>query len=179
MYTPVLECERNSFPDTQPPTWLVCALARPHRVPPLPFFCTSTRWYSNISHGTRHYSYPVPSIRHDWCVLKSPSARLPLTQWVALDMVMGGPSVAAVSVTGAVVGHLWWWVIYGEDGQGRPGLREFGRAPSWVRALVSDGAGPNLAGTGVHATPPQQQRRAPARTSGYNWGAAGQRLGSE
>jgi Derlin-2/3 len=94
-------------------------------------------------------------------------------------MIMGGPSAAAISVTGAVVGHLWWWLIYGEDGQGLPGLREFGLAPSWVRALVSDGPGPSLAGTGVHATPPRQQRQTTGRTTGYNWGGSGQRLGSD
>jgi len=96
-----------------------------------------------------------------------------------LDLIMGGPRAAAVSVTGAVVGHLWWWAIYGEDGRGLPGLRGFGRAPSWVHALVSDGAGPNVAGTGVHVVPPRQQRAPPARALGYNWGSSGQRLGSE
>ncbi|KAI9507852.1 DER1-domain-containing protein [Russula earlei] len=91
---------------------------------------------------------------------------------IGLDMIMGGPRAAAVSVTGAVVGHLWWWMIYGEDGRGLPGVLEFGRAPSWVRALVSEGAGPNVAGTGVHAIPPRQQRE-PGRASGYNWGGGG------
>ncbi|KAI0253019.1 DER1-domain-containing protein [Lactifluus subvellereus] len=98
---------------------------------------------------------------------------------IGIDMIMGGPGFAAMSVTGAIVGHLWWWAIYGEDGRGLPGLREFGRAPSWVRRLVSDGAGPNVAGTGVHAIPPREQRQAHARTTGYNWGGAGQRLGTE
>ena len=98
---------------------------------------------------------------------------------VGMDLIMGGPGAAAVSVTGAVVGHLWWWVVYGEDGRGLPGLRQFAGAPSWVRAFVGDGAGPGVAGTGVHVVPPRQQRGAPARTTGYNWGGAGNRLGSE
>jgi Derlin-2/3 len=97
---------------------------------------------------------------------------------VGMDLIMGGPAAAAVSVTGAVIGHLWWWVVYGEDGRGLPGLRQFGVAPSWVRTLVSDGAGPGVAGTGVHVVPPRQQRGTPARATGYNWGAAGNRLGS-
>jgi Derlin-2/3 len=96
-----------------------------------------------------------------------------------IDLIMGGPEAAAVSVTGAVVGHLWWWVIFGEDGRGLPGLREFGSAPSWVRALVREGAGPNLEGTGVHVTQPQQPRGPSSSTTGYNWGGTGQRLGSE
>ena len=92
---------------------------------------------------------------------------------------MGGPRAAAVSVTGAVIGHLWWWVVYGVDGRGLPGLRHFGSAPSWVRTFVSDGAGPSVSGTGVHVVPPRQQRGPPARAAGYNWGVAGHRLGSE
>jgi Derlin-2/3 len=90
---------------------------------------------------------------------------------------MGGPGAAAVSVTGAVIGHLWWLVIYGEGGRGLRSLRQFGGAPPWVRALVSDGAGPSVAG--VHVVPPRQQRGAPARAPGYNWGGGGNRLGSE
>jgi Derlin-2/3 len=100
-------------------------------------------------------------------------------KWAGIDLIMGGPSAAAVSVTGAVIGHLWWWTIFGEDGRGLPGLREFGRAPSWVRALVSEGAGPNLGGTGVHVTPPRQQRGPSSNRAGYNWGSGGQRLGTE
>lgn len=96
-----------------------------------------------------------------------------------MDAVTGGTGAAAVSVTGAVVGHLWWWLMYGEDGRGLPGVREFGRAPSLIRALVGDGAMPNVAGTGVQAFPPRQQRRPAARATGYNWGAGGQRLGSD
>jgi Derlin-2/3 len=108
---------------------------------------------------------------------RSLGSLLPLMQQVGMDLIMGGPGAAAVSVTGAVIGHLWWWVIYGEDGRGLPGLRQYGGAPPWVRALVSDGAGPS--GTGVHVFPPRQQRGAPARPAGYNWGGAGNRLGTE
>jgi len=83
-----------------------------------------------------------------------------------------------MSVSGAVVGHLWWWVIHGEDGRGLPGIREFGNAPSWVRALVGEGPGPTVAGTGVQHVPPRQQRGS-SRTTGYNWGGGGNRLGTE
>jgi len=98
---------------------------------------------------------------------------------IGMDAVTGGTRAAAVSVTGAVVGHLWWWLMYGEDGRGLPGVREFGRAPSLVHALVGDGAMPNVAGTGLQAFPPRQQRRPAARATGYDWGAGGQRLGSD
>lgn len=91
----------------------------------------------------------------------------------------GGPGAAATSVSGAVVGHLWWWVIHGEDGRGLPGIREFGRAPSWVRALVGEGGGPAVAGAGVHVIPPGEQRGSSSRRTGYNWGGGGQRLGTD
>ena len=77
-----------------------------------------------------------------------------------MDMIMGGPGVAAVSVMDAIVGNLWWWAIYGKDGRCFPGLRDFSRAPSWVRTLVSDGAGANVAGTGVHAIPSRWRNQA-------------------
>lgn len=96
-----------------------------------------------------------------------------------MDLIMGGPGAAARSVTGAVVGHLWWWIIYGADGRGIRSLRRFGSAPSWVHMLVSDGVGPSVTGTGVHVIPPRKQRGASARTTGYNWGGGGNRLGSE
>jgi len=112
-------------------------------------------------------------------IITLPMQYLPYAM-IGLDLIMSGPGAAAVSVTGAIVGHVWWWAIYGEDGRGLPGVREFGRAPSWVRALVSDGAGPNVAGTGVHVVPPRQPERGPpARATGYNWGNRGQRLGTE
>jgi Derlin-2/3 len=95
-----------------------------------------------------------------------------------MDLIMGGPGAAAVGVTGAVVGHLWWWIIYGEGGRGLPSLRHLGSAPSWVRTLVSDGVGPGAVGAGVHVVPSRQQRGASAPTTGYNWGGAGNRLGS-
>jgi len=106
-----------------------------------------------------------------------PIQYLPYTM-IGMDLIMGGPRAAAVSVTGAIVGHLWWWIIYGEDGRGLPSLRHFGSAPPWVRTLVSDGVGP-VVGTGVHVVPSRQQRGAFARATGYNWGGGGNRLGSE
>jgi len=96
---------------------------------------------------------------------------------IGIDLITGGPGAAATSVSGAVVGHLWWWAIHGEDGRGLPGIREFGRAPSWVRALVGEGAGPAVAGTGVHVVPPREQRGSSSRR--YNWGGGGQRLGTD
>ncbi|KAI0056617.1 DER1-domain-containing protein [Artomyces pyxidatus] len=104
---------------------------------------------------------------------------------IGMDLIMGGPKAAATSVTGAVVGHLWWWSIFGPDGQGLPGVRAWGNAPGWMRSLVGGNAGPNIApGSGVHVVPPRArgQDRAGARaggsTTGYQWGS-GNRLGTE
>ena len=44
--------------------------------------------------------------------------------------------------------------------------------------FVSDGVGPGVVGTDVHVVSPRQQRGASARTTGYNWGGGGNRLGS-
>lgn len=96
---------------------------------------------------------------------------------------MGGPAAAAQSVTGAVVGHLWFMVIYGDDGRGIPAIRAYAQAPSFIRALV--GTGPRLAqmgSSGVHVQPPRQpagDSTTRGRSTGYNWGAAGNRLGSD
>ncbi|THH12958.1 hypothetical protein EW146_g7208 [Bondarzewia mesenterica] len=98
---------------------------------------------------------------------------------LGMDLIMGGPSAAAVSVTGLVVGHLWWWTMYGDDGRGIPGVREWGIAPTWLRSFISNGAGPNPgAGSGVHVIPPRQRREERTRIIGYQWGA-GQPLGTE
>ncbi|ETW75778.1 hypothetical protein HETIRDRAFT_329528 [Heterobasidion irregulare TC 32-1] len=100
---------------------------------------------------------------------------------LAMDLVTGGPNAAAVSVTGLVVGHLWWWTMFGDDGRGLPGVREWGNAPGWLRNLVASGAGPNPgAGTGVHVIPPRprQERTGGGRATGYQWGS-GQRLGED
>jgi len=91
--------------------------------------------------------------------------------------MIGGPRAAAISVSGANVGYLWWWVLHGADGRGLPRIREFGRAPSWVRAFVGE-RGPTGTGTGVLVVPPRQRRGSSSRLAGYNWGNGGQRLGS-
>jgi Derlin-2/3 len=99
---------------------------------------------------------------------------------------------AASGVAGLIVGHSWWWSMYGGTG-GRGSFEEWGRAPAWVKRLVSDGpqgaggtvntAGGNAgSGTvgGVHVIPPRARAdgssSGSATTTGYQWGS-GQRLG--
>lgn len=110
-----------------------------------------------------------------------------------MDILMGGPAAAAQSLPGAVVGHLWWWGVWGSATGGRGGiLQEFGRAPQWLRDLIGEGPAPPVAagpgggaganqGGGVHVIPPRRPATASgsggSTASGYNWGS-GNRLGS-
>ena len=91
--------------------------------------------------------------------------------------MIDGPGAAAISVSGAIVGYLWWWVIYGEGGRGLPGIREFGRAPSWVRALLGERRS-TVTATGELVVPGRQRRGSYSRLRGHEWGGGGQRLGS-
>ena len=99
-----------------------------------------------------------------------PAKYLPYV-FVAMDFLMGGPGAAAVSISGAVVGHLWWWGVWHTGS-----LRAWGSAPSWLRSLMGERGG--IAGAvnmgGVHVIPPR--REAPRAAGGHNWGP-GRRLG--
>ncbi|TBU45129.1 DER1-domain-containing protein [Dichomitus squalens] len=106
-----------------------------------------------------------------WGLITLPVRYLPYV-FVAMDFLMGGPQAAAVSISGAVVGHLWWWGVW-DTGV----LRNLAAAPRFVRALMgedSDGR-PRPLGGGVHVVPPR--RDGPVRQAGRGWGS-GQRLGS-
>jgi len=81
--------------------------------------------------------------------------------------MIDGPGAAAISVSGAIVGYLWWWVIYGEGGRGLPGIREFGRAPSWVRALLGE-RGPTVTRNGVVVPGRPQRRGSYSRLRGHD-----------
>ena len=95
---------------------------------------------------------------------------------VGMDLLMGGPTAAAIGVTGLIVGHGWWWGIYGGAGR-RGSLEEWGRAPAWMNRLVSNGGGTI---GGVHVIPPRTRAdgssSGSATATGYQWGS-GRRLG--
>ncbi|KAI0336718.1 DER1-domain-containing protein [Cubamyces sp. BRFM 1775] len=96
---------------------------------------------------------------------------------VGLDLLMGGPGAAAISVSGAVVGHLWWWGVWDTGA-----LRSVGTAPAWLQAFLAPPGGAAAAadiGGGVHVVPPRRMREeaaAAAGIRGHNWGS-GRRLG--
>ncbi|TFK70103.1 DER1-domain-containing protein [Pluteus cervinus] len=109
---------------------------------------------------------------------------------LGLDLLMGGTSAAAESVVGALVGHLWWWGVWGsgEDAGGRGYLDEMGRAPGWFKGLIGEREGRDALQLarerGARQDPLQSPLSGTATTSiargsgsGYNWGS-GRRLGS-
>lgn len=104
-----------------------------------------------------------------------------------MDLLNGGPRAAALALPGAVIGHLWWWGIFGSGAGGRGGpLAEYGRAPRWLARWFgeSGGSGANAesiraTGSGVHVVPPRARAEENAQTThGYRWGS-GQRLGRD
>jgi Derlin-2/3 len=109
-------------------------------------------------------------------VVTVPIAYLPYAL-IVLDLIMGGPRAAAQSVSGVVVGHLWWWLVWGG---GLVAGSRAATAPRWLRRIFGSGAGPSgstsVAGSvaGVHVIPPRRPEQSP--TSGHQWGA-GHRLG--
>lgn len=97
-----------------------------------------------------------------------PVKYLPYT-FIAMDFLMAGPQAAAVSITGAIMGHLWWWGVWDTGA-----LRGWGSAPSWLRSLMGERRGVVNMG-GVHVVPPRRLREA-GNDSARNWGP-GRRLG--
>lgn len=103
---------------------------------------------------------------------------------VLMDFIMAGPGAAAQAIGGALVGHVWWWGVFGRMGGGRTGLlAPYGVAPSWVKKLVSTGAqvegqggsgSGSAAGDSTGAATGSQQQQAPA----HRWGS-GNRLGTD
>ncbi|KAG6825971.1 hypothetical protein H0H93_016925, partial [Arthromyces matolae] len=50
-----------------------------------------------------------------------PVKYLPFTI-IGMDLLMGGPAYAAQAVAGAVVGHFWWWGVWGTQPGARGGV---------------------------------------------------------
>ncbi|KAJ7430117.1 Der1-like family-domain-containing protein [Mycena galericulata] len=119
------------------------------------------------------------------------------TPWIMLgfELLNGGPTGVAQMVPGALVGHLWWWGVWGPNVGGAGGiLQEWSIAPQWLRDWMGERGAPRPGarsatgatganiGSGVHVVPPRRPATAAAAepaasTSGYNWGA-GKKLGS-
>ncbi|KAJ8088876.1 hypothetical protein PM082_014122 [Marasmius tenuissimus] len=118
---------------------------------------------------------------------------------LVLDFLVGGPRAMAQSLPGALVGHLWWLCIWG-DQVGRPGpYANYGKAPRWLANWLGDTRDPeeqpsgvNM-GVGVQVVAPRTTIYPNAGSgasesstgssgdggsnAGYKWGS-GQRLGN-
>ena len=100
---------------------------------------------------------------------------------LAIDAINGR---ASECVTGMIVGHLWWWLVWGSGTgagsveQGR--FADFVLAPRWLRDWFGEREGErrptDRGGYQVHA-PRRAEQAANTRATGHSWGS-GQRLGS-
>ncbi|KAJ7222055.1 Der1-like family-domain-containing protein [Mycena haematopus] len=115
---------------------------------------------------------------------------------LGMDLLMFGPGAVAASLPGALIGHLWWWGVWGSEIGGAGGvLQPWSVAPRWLRewmgegnapppgARAPDGATGANSGGGVRVIPPRRPAEATpgagtSSTTGYNWGGRGNRLGS-
>ena len=98
---------------------------------------------------------------------------------LGIDFLNSGPGAVPPGITGLVVGHLWWWGVWGgitgsERDVGR--IARYVRAPAFVRRLFGeervrrDTEGGNSRG-GVRVIPPRREE-----SSEHAWGK-GYRLG--
>lgn len=55
---------------------------------------------------------------------------------IAYDLFIGGAKYAAPGVAGAVVGHLWWWIVWEGRGDLQIRLARYARAPQWLCKLL-------------------------------------------
>ncbi|KAI0316075.1 DER1-domain-containing protein [Amylostereum chailletii] len=108
---------------------------------------------------------------------------------IFVDLIQGGTQAAAQSITGAIVGHLWWMLLFGNTG--RAGLvdgQRWGKAPRWLQRIMGEGewaarpdSGPapmGAGGSGVYVQPPRRPAAAENPGGDYRWGT-GNRLGTE
>ena len=115
---------------------------------------------------------PAGSQTSFWGLITLPVKYLPYL-FIAMDFLMGGPSAAAVSISGAVVGHLWWWGVWDTRA-----LREWGAAPALFAKLMGQEGDVQRVAPGVQVIPPRRIREeAASGSAGHNWGS-GRRLGT-
>jgi Derlin-2/3 len=94
---------------------------------------------------------------------------------VAMDVIMGGSAAVAQSVSGAIVGHLWWWIVFKSRTRA-----DAAKAPRFVRALVSDGvAAPGAAPTFRAADSRAEALRPQARAGAGGGNRRGYQLGTD
>ncbi|KAH9835347.1 DER1-domain-containing protein [Rhodofomes roseus] len=94
--------------------------------------------------------------------------------FIAIDLLGDGRAGAAKAISGAIIGHLWWWGVW----ESRI-IERFGAAPAWLKKLLGQNSGPSAHGAwkrgGVEGVPPRQVREE-GRPGEHSWGS-GSRLG--
>ncbi|EDR12584.1 uncharacterized protein LACBIDRAFT_292657 [Laccaria bicolor S238N-H82] len=88
------------------------------------------------------------------CALAGPGGQVSFMGFVTLpvkyfpyfmigkDLLMAGPAAAAQSVAGAIVGHAWWWSVWGAALGSQGVLANAAQAPQWLKDLLSEGRTP-------------------------------------
>ncbi|KDR68337.1 hypothetical protein GALMADRAFT_231301 [Galerina marginata CBS 339.88] len=106
---------------------------------------------------------------------------------IGFDLIIAGPQAAAQSVAGAVVGHAWWWSVWGGELGSQGLLTRYARAPQWMMDIFGEtgqagppaaagGTAAGLARSGIHVSAPREAP-APGNPTGHSWGS-GRRLGT-
>ncbi|KAJ6562586.1 Der1-like family-domain-containing protein [Mycena capillaripes] len=55
------------------------------------------------------------------------------------DLLHGGPYALVIVLPGAVVGHMWWWSVWGTAGGGAGGVLEpWSGAPMWMKKYMGE-----------------------------------------
>jgi len=100
-------------------------------------------------------------------LISFPIVYLPYTT-LAIDVLQGGPQELPRGLSGILVGHIWWWGIWGGTRAGREGrggdregslgiLGGIGKAGKWMKSWIGPGssAGPKPR-TGAVRPPPTE-----------------------
>lgn len=100
---------------------------------------------------------------------------------IAFDLFAAGKGEAMLDVVGCVIGHLWWWTVWGDDSSGRGMFSAQARAPEFLRRWMGEHGprvvgGSRAVGGGVYVSPPQSTATAQSQ-GGHSWGS-GRRLGT-
>ncbi|KAF8840072.1 DER1-domain-containing protein [Paxillus ammoniavirescens] len=144
--------------------------------------------------GSPFHAHPLlHAVTYLMCALSAPGAQtcvmgivtIPVKYFpyalLAMDILAGH---GAQAMSGLIVGHVWWWLVWGAGtgaGSREQGMfARFARAPKWLRDCFGEHEGENRGTTraGYQAYAPRQraEQNAGAPTTGYQWGS-GRRLG--
>jgi len=101
---------------------------------------------------------------------------------LAMDLIQAGPQATIVSLTGVLVGHLWYMLEWQERGPSRPGGGRgavLGRAPGWLARLLGREVEPATGDRRPYGSAFNPRGTTAASASGgHSWGR-GNVLGTE